>query len=74
LTIISLDYIYTGSSGEAGNDVELLLEALKLSDYWEIKDLFNALQHEIAYLVNPQDLDQSALSFWSWIFVSTIYH
>ncbi|KAF8888406.1 hypothetical protein CPB84DRAFT_1849648 [Gymnopilus junonius] len=55
-----LDHIYTGAEPEAQTlTLDLLLEALKLSGFWDIKDLFKLLQKEIAdNLVTPRTLNQ----------------
>ncbi|KIM37442.1 hypothetical protein M413DRAFT_30903 [Hebeloma cylindrosporum] len=54
-----LDYIYTGIQSIHDAELELLLEAIRLSAYWQINDLFQAMQREIIQrkLFAPQSLD-----------------
>lgn len=63
LTYIFLasDYIYTGIQSIHDVQLELLLEAITLSGYWQINDLFEAMQREIIQrkLFSPQSLDLS---------------
>jgi len=56
-----LDYIYTGVQSIHDAHLELLLEAIGLSGYWCINDLFEAMQREIIHrkLFSPLSLDQS---------------
>jgi hypothetical protein len=55
------DYIYTGIQSIHDVELELLLEAITLSGYWQIHDLFEAMQREIIQrkLFSPQSLDLS---------------
>ncbi|KDR71813.1 hypothetical protein GALMADRAFT_253570 [Galerina marginata CBS 339.88] len=58
--LMVLDYIYTGNRPSAElSDLDLLLQALQLSGYWQVLDLFEDLQRQIAVrMITPRTLDK----------------